>query len=656
MTRFLSNALLSTIVSRAIVSRAMVVVIVMLVLFSSMSHLFAADTTPSSEVKVLIDVSGSMKKNDPKNFRSPALRLLVGLLPADSEAGVWNFGTQIKEIVKTAKTDEDWKTAARNASKIIHSRDLFTNIGTALTTATDNWSKQVTENQTKQNSTENFSRNLIILTDGMVDISADEAKNKQERERILNNLLPKIKALNTQIHTIALSENADLEFLKKLSTETDGVFVQSNKADELERIFLHLFEKTTVQDTVPLIDNKFSIDDSIYELTLLVFKDKTAENQNTEVVLPSGESFNQNNAPSSVKWFSENNYDMITMQKPPIGDWSINAAIDPDNRVMVVTNLKIESRRLPNNLFLGENIPLEMYLSDEKEVITDDDFLSLSSISVEKIDTKNNNNKKWFLHDNGLRDDLVANNGKFNLMLGENFQVGKNYYILGAKSETYARELRKSFYVHDIPLLLSHLEIIEGNYHTSKKIIVTPNLEYVRPNKMNISAQLISEDGKKQDITLINDNPKRIEWFFDASKLENDKNYSIIFHLNAHTHRGRPLDYLSKPIKLNIDKMLSKEIFTDSIDDSPIKVTVRKQAPADEIKPKSKAEEPKAEEAPKEEYMADETTDESGDDWFTGIIVAVVVNVVAIILGFLLYRRWKKNQSSDYIDLLGEAV
>ena len=34
----------------------------------------------NSDVRVLIDVSGSMKKNDPKNLRSPALRLLVGLL------------------------------------------------------------------------------------------------------------------------------------------------------------------------------------------------------------------------------------------------------------------------------------------------------------------------------------------------------------------------------------------------------------------------------------------------------------------------------------------------------------------------------------------------------------------------------------------------
>ncbi|RLA17269.1 MAG: hypothetical protein DRQ56_09430, partial [Gammaproteobacteria bacterium] len=41
----------------------------------------AVVTKPSVDVRVLIDVSGSMKQNDPRNLRIPALKLLVNLLP-----------------------------------------------------------------------------------------------------------------------------------------------------------------------------------------------------------------------------------------------------------------------------------------------------------------------------------------------------------------------------------------------------------------------------------------------------------------------------------------------------------------------------------------------------------------------------------------------
>ncbi len=229
----------------------------------------------SNDIRVLIDVSGSMKKNDPKNLRLPALRLLVGLLPPDTSAAVWSFGTTTESITAPGLANETWKKNARQASKKIHSRDLFTNIGAALETATADWG--TTPSKLKQ-------RSIILLTDGMIDISKDKTKNTLERTRILKELLPKIQQTGATIHTIALSKNADHDFLQQLSIKTDGGFEQTDSAEQLERIFLRLFEKTTKPDTVPLVDNKFLIDESILELTLLVFKPQNA--RPTEVIEP----------------------------------------------------------------------------------------------------------------------------------------------------------------------------------------------------------------------------------------------------------------------------------------------------------------------------------------------------------------------------------
>jgi hypothetical protein len=50
-----------------------------------------AATDSKADIRVLIDVYGSMKQNDPNNLRQPALRLLTGLLPTGSKAGIWTF-------------------------------------------------------------------------------------------------------------------------------------------------------------------------------------------------------------------------------------------------------------------------------------------------------------------------------------------------------------------------------------------------------------------------------------------------------------------------------------------------------------------------------------------------------------------------------------
>ncbi|MDQ7050607.1 MAG: hypothetical protein Q9M92_14180 [Enterobacterales bacterium] len=58
-----------------------------------------------SDVRLLIDISGSMKKNDPNNLRIPALQLVTNLLPKGADAGVWAFGRYVNMMVPLSKVD-----------------------------------------------------------------------------------------------------------------------------------------------------------------------------------------------------------------------------------------------------------------------------------------------------------------------------------------------------------------------------------------------------------------------------------------------------------------------------------------------------------------------------------------------------------------------
>ncbi len=586
----------------------------------------------SSDIRVLIDVSGSMKKNDPKNLRLPALRLLIGLLPADASAAVWNFGTKAEPLIPLGLANEKWKAKAQLASKEIHSRDMFTNIGLALTAAVADWDK--TPSKLTQ-------RSIILLTDGMIDIGKDETKNIQERSRILKKMLPEIEKTGVNIHTIALSKNADHAFLQELSSKTDGAFEQTDSAEQLERIFLRLFEKTTQPDTVPLIDNKFLVDGSILELTLLVFKAKNSSP--TEIIEPDQKKYNKNNTPAYVKWQSEKNYDLITITQPKTGEWSINAQTDPDNRVLVVTNLQIQTNRIANNLFVGENLNITLFMTDSNKKITDDNFLQFISMSAVQ---KEPNKKRWFLHDNGLRGDVKANDGFFTVQINKTLDIGKNQFTFRASTETLQREINHSIMVHDINLLSTRVEQQQKNNKNYHQILVSPNIEFVDPRKMKMSAELVAgnalqDQDAAESIELLQINPNILEWSYESDSLDPDQDYHIIIHMQSKTRTGRPVDYTSQPIQLSLPKFDNLLLSPDQLlneDTSEVTDETGVEENIEQLIEENVAETPAIEEP----------------NWLIGAIIAVIVNIIVGVGGWFAYRKWKKARDTAYEELTGE--
>jgi uncharacterized protein with von Willebrand factor type A (vWA) domain len=70
--------------------------------------LSTAATANPTDVRVLVDVSGSMKKADPKSVRGPATALLAALLPDQSRGGIWLFGSVVRELVPYGPVDARW--------------------------------------------------------------------------------------------------------------------------------------------------------------------------------------------------------------------------------------------------------------------------------------------------------------------------------------------------------------------------------------------------------------------------------------------------------------------------------------------------------------------------------------------------------------------
>ena len=506
----------------------------LLALLMPFTHSFAEQELVS-DIRIIIDVSGSMKKNDPNNLRAPALRMLVGLLPDKASSGVWTFAKQVNMLVPHGEVNDEWRREAEKQSKKIHSLGLFTDIEQALIKATKN-----------RNVKDTLSRkSVILLSDGLVDISKNDKISKKSRQRILDNVIPKLKEANVAVHTIALADTSDHALLRSISIATDGWYEKVDNAEQLQRVFLNMFEKAAQRDTVPLTDNDFKIDNSVSEMTLLAFR--LADTKPTELVAPDQSRITNQKLPTNVNWHHEEGYDLITISEPQSGEWHIDADLDPDNRVMVVTDMKLQTTELPNNILIGETFDFEASLTEKGDIITRIDFLKL-------VDAKLKEESEIA---DSVKQDLntMLQNGVYRTHIGETFQAGRNDIVVTMKSETFERQRRQSINVVETPLSIMVEQIIDAETRTHRLTLI-PDESLIKVDNLSIAAMLTAEDGSEWSYDVLKSTNK--EWQLTLAELTPFEKYTVALQIKGETQKGRSL-FLQPELIVLLDETKQKE-------------------------------------------------------------------------------------------------
>ncbi len=559
-----------------------------------------AQVDRKNDIRVLIDVSGSMKQNDPNKLRGPALRLLVGLLPDGSESGVWTFGQYVNMQVKHGRVDSRWKKQARAESKKIHSRGLFTNIEGALERATSGWSQPDVKTR----------RNLILLTDGMVDISRDAKKNAASRKRILEKLLPRLKKAGARLHTIALSDGVDKDLLKRISAVTGGSYIQVNDARSLERAFLKLFEKTAPADSLPIKGNRFKVDTSVQDMTVLVFR---KENEPVELVSPQGKSSDNSNHPQNFSWHQEQSYELVTIKKPAAGEWRVKGSKDPDNRVMIVTNLKLYTSELPPGILVGDELFVKAELLDKGKRITRKSFLNLVNFEIEA-----NDDKRYSMQDTGEDADSDKNDGRYSADLTGKLSAGEQLLTIRAKGATFEREIR---YTLDIFLSVVDVKLTEDESAERFYFSVIPRIEILNPESISMEIEL---EGNNH--VSIKQEPGGL-WLSEIDRKHEGK--FIILKVKAKRHTG---DDVQVEIK---KKLVLKTNENERHEEASVPIVK-----SDEDKEEHSSED-------KDSHEKSEIAEENEDtNWFMIGWIAMVINLIAGIIGVLAFKYWKKKKAS----------
>ncbi len=323
------------------------------------------------DVRLLIDISGSMKQSDPANLRAPALDLIVRLLPEGSRAGVWIFGQDVTLLVEHRVIDDAWRAAAQRAVADIDNSGLRTNIPAAL--------KAVTYDLGRMDGT--YRTSIVLLTDGKVDVSESPMANANAARLLLAELAPELGATGIPVHTIALSDEADWEFLRSLAEQTGGIAEKAESAAELAQIFLQSLEMVAPTARVPIADNSFQIDGGVQEFTVLVFFDD--EQARLTLIDPARQRYQASEQVEGVEWFRNRKFALVTVTDPVEGLWQLQAPGSTNNRVTVISDLRLEVDPLPNSLPAGRQTELGLRLRERGSTLVDQAVLQLFAITVE---------------------------------------------------------------------------------------------------------------------------------------------------------------------------------------------------------------------------------------------------------------------------------
>ncbi len=558
----------------------------------------ATTCTEADEIRILIDVSGSMKHNDPNNLRIPALKLLLELLPPNSQAGVWLFADEPENLIPQSKVDHTWKQQAAKAAERIHSNGQLTDIETVLQVGIGGW----------QQANSKAGRHIILLTDGMVDVNGTAMKDRASRERILKRLIPELQKLGIHVYTIALSDQADHPLLKQLAVSTNGRNKVAQSAEELQRTFLNIFKSAVPRDTVPLTDNTFKIDPTIEEFSLLVFRQPNSPA--TELTKPSGEHWTYDKYPENVRWHHEEGYDLITVSTPMPGTWRLQAEIDPDNQVMIVTDLKLKVSPLPNYLLGEEKIALEAELTEHGKRITRENFLRLVQFNLEQDEPQSS---RTLLQDQDQP-------GLFRTNLETFFKPGPHTIRLSVDGKTFQRTWEQNIEVISSPVEVG-VEYPAENPGTVI-LTLTPNPHMIDPTTFEATA-IITGIGEPVEKPF--DRTTQGQWRLHLDAPPAGHELTVNFQLTALDHDGKPLMLVLKPKMIEAIPPGQEEPVADDEEDSLLE---------------------------EDEALLIEQDSEEGHQWIQAALIAGAVNLVLLIAGFFLWRWLQQRTRRQHEELL----
>jgi pSer/pThr/pTyr-binding forkhead associated (FHA) protein/Mg-chelatase subunit ChlD len=182
------------------------------------------------DVVLVLDNSGSMKKNDPQFLTKHAVTEFINNLDESTRVSIIIFDQDVRTVVPLTEISSSSRQYLLDSLSQINYRGLYTNSPAAIESAIYDL---------KNNGREEARKVIVFMTDGIVDIGNAD-RDLEKTKWLKEDLSADAADAGIRIFGIAFTENADFELIQSLAQKTDGEYYRALLADDLQKVFSKL--------------------------------------------------------------------------------------------------------------------------------------------------------------------------------------------------------------------------------------------------------------------------------------------------------------------------------------------------------------------------------------------------------------------------------
>lgn len=263
----------------------------------------------------------------------------------------------------------------------------------------------------------------------------------------------------------------------------------------------------TPDNQLPLLGDRFRIDDHIDEITMVFFRDP--QSRPVVLILPDGSKWYSSRHPDAVQWETGPRFDQVRIESPMRGPWQVSGELRSESRLMVISDLKFHAEPLPELVFQGENLAVTGTFSEAGSPIEQRDFRNAIEMDMHLVSTNQEQYENFGINprhvgsfvDDGRDRDARARDGVFTGDIAFNVPSGEYIPSYHARTPLYQRTFEQApIMVAELPLDIDvQIAAQEGRAHRLEFAI---DKDYFDPDDIVIRGDVEFPNGEIQRLDI----------------------------------------------------------------------------------------------------------------------------------------------------------
>ena len=550
------------------------------------------------ELHIVVDTNNTIGKN----IDLHSLRLVAGLIPPHITLYLWEYSDTLMPI-KPAYTIN----AARTLPSSTYIADDKPN--TLLNTL---------NHLIGENTSAAERKNVLLVTaNTMNDTLLSSTETEQLAHTLLNN--------NTHFSVLQLNTQKTAPLYQLLTSISHGQNKAIAHAGPYSYELLSFIEQHIPLNYIPLHETLMKVDESINELTLVLFKQPNRPND-IEIIPPLQTPFTYTDVPKNINWIQSASFDLINIKKPSKGTWQVFSNEHIHHRIVIDANLYATATTFPFMVPSNSYQEINIEIKKDGKTILSPDIMNYVAMKVAQIE---NGMEKyvWFPADNGKNGDMIGKDGLFTVALKKTLDHGDYLFTIDIDGNSFQRQLRRHINVNK-DLAWVHSEY--DNTTEENITLIVPHQRFLKPESMVINASVIGlQETYDENIQRHNE----YAWIIktrNANKLE--------INLAGTSPHGKTSSIWLPPIQLENSTPTRSQTKINTHPEPSISHSENKQ---EDISPEPLQE------------MHEEGIIFSDSSGLSITLSLLLINLLFFGAIFFLYKRWNLNEASWKAQLEG---